>query len=122
VSDLTAAGFAEYVRDAVLAERGGGNRFGLYTVESAELVGGFPDTALVIRGSGRRVGEIGWRIALFDGESDWERLRAFGLYADVDRFVVEIIVELDEGIDGESFSYGDPDEQGVRWVTNRWQS
>jgi hypothetical protein len=122
VSDLTAASFAEYVRDAVLAERRGGNRFGLYTVESVELVDGFPDAALVIRAGGRRVGEIGWRIALFDGESDWERLRTFGLYADVDRFVVEIIVELDEGIDGETFAYSDPDEQGVRWVTNRRQS
>ena len=122
MSDLTAAGFAEHVRHAVWAERRKGNRFGSYTVESVDLAGDLPDTSLVIRANGRRVGKVGWRIALFDGDSEWERLRSFGLYADVNAFVSEIIVELDEGIDGDSFSCSDADEQGVRWVTNRWQS
>jgi hypothetical protein len=122
MSDLTAASFAEHVRDAVWDERRGGNRFASYTVESVDLVGDLPDTALVIRANGRRVGRVGWRIALFDGESDWDRLRTFGLYADADAFVSEIIIELDEGIDGDTFSYSDADAQGVRWVTNRWQS
>jgi hypothetical protein len=122
VTNLTAEGLAEYVRDAVLAERESGNRFGLYKVDAVEVIGGFPDTALVIRVDARRAGRIAWRISLFDGEGNWERLRHAGLYADADRYVTEVIVELDEGIDGETFAYGEADEHGVRWVTNRWQS
>jgi len=122
VSDLTAEAFAEYLRDAVLVERQTGNPFGLYNVESVELDGAYPDTNLVLRANTRRTGRIGWRLSLFDGQRDWERLRNIGLYADVNRFVSEVIVELDEGIDGEVFKYGEADEQGVRWVTNRWQS
>ena len=82
--------------------RYGASGVGLYRCELAPIA--------------RRAGRVAWRISLCDGERDWERLRNFGLYADVARFEGEIIFELDEGIDGETFAYSEADEQGIRWV------
>jgi len=118
VNSLTPDEFAEHIKEAVLTARQSGNRFGLYEVSSVVLDGDYPDTTLVVRAVTRRAGDIGWRFPLFDGESDWQRLRDFGRYADVDRFAFEVVFELDEGIDGEVFEYGPSDEQGIRWVTN----
>ena len=118
--------FAREIARRLLAVRSHLEHAGRYELTDVTVDGRYPTAKLIIRfraptGSG----DFAWRYPVFADaddedethELDWDRwLKRFPMYQNIDAFLGQLAVDLDEGIAGACFKYGPPDDHGTRWV------